>query len=120
MNWVRSEWAKASASDGFWTGSGYNCVQTCLAWRSASPHITCVELSTTVEDGTQGTFAFGQLEETDVPAHKAALGERLILMRDSKDPDGPVLAFTAAEIAAFFNGVRNGEFSYLLTEAELA
>jgi len=36
-----------------------------------------------------------------------------ILMRDSKDPDGPRLAFTKAEIAAFVKGVKAGEFDDL-------
>jgi hypothetical protein len=31
-------------------------------------------------------------------------------VRDSKDPDGPVLRFTPAEWAAFTAGVRDGEF----------
>ena len=31
-------------------------------------------------------------------------------VRDSKDPDGPRLMFTAAEWAAFTAGVRDGEF----------
>lgn len=31
-------------------------------------------------------------------------------VRDSKDPDGPMLRFTAAEWAAFSSGVRAGEF----------
>jgi hypothetical protein len=33
-----------------------------------------------------------------------------VLVRDSKDAAGPVLAFTAAEWAAFVIGVRSGEF----------
>ena len=32
------------------------------------------------------------------------------LVRDSKDPSGPVLSFTAPEWAAFLAGVRSGEF----------
>lgn len=32
------------------------------------------------------------------------------LVRDSKDPDGPVLAFTPAEWTAFVSGVKAGEF----------
>ncbi|MBS2965635.1 DUF397 domain-containing protein [Actinocrinis puniceicyclus] len=32
------------------------------------------------------------------------------VVRDSKDPDGPVLRFTAAEWTAFVAGVRDGEF----------
>lgn len=31
-------------------------------------------------------------------------------VRDSKDPDGPVLAFTAAEWRAFVGGAKVGEF----------
>ncbi|MGH3825479.1 MAG: DUF397 domain-containing protein [Pseudonocardiaceae bacterium] len=33
----------------------------------------------------------------------------LVAMRDSKDPAGPVLAFTRAEWRAFLGGVRTGE-----------
>ena len=33
-----------------------------------------------------------------------------VAVRDSKDPDGPVLRFTAAEWAAFAEGVAAGEF----------
>ena len=33
-----------------------------------------------------------------------------ILMRDSKDPDGPRLTFDRESFAAFIAGVRNGEF----------
>jgi hypothetical protein len=36
-----------------------------------------------------------------------------ILMRDSKDPQGPVLRFTPDEMAAFLGGVRLGEFDDL-------
>ena len=33
-----------------------------------------------------------------------------VWVRDSKDREGPVLAFTRAEWTAFLAGVRNGEF----------
>jgi hypothetical protein len=33
-----------------------------------------------------------------------------ILVRDSKDPSGPVLSFTRAEMAAWVDGCRRGEF----------
>jgi hypothetical protein len=33
-----------------------------------------------------------------------------VLVRDSKDPDGPWLAYTNPEWDAFVNGVRHGEF----------
>ncbi len=34
-----------------------------------------------------------------------------IQVRDSKDPTGPVLRFTAAEWKAFIEGAREGEFN---------
>jgi hypothetical protein len=34
----------------------------------------------------------------------------LTRVRDSKDPDGPILAFNAHEWVAFLSGVRAGEF----------
>jgi hypothetical protein len=37
-----------------------------------------------------------------------------IAMRDSKDPNGPVLVYTHAEFSAFIDGARNGEFNGLL------
>lgn len=36
-------------------------------------------------------------------------GQRHVLVRDSKDPEGPVLAFPAAAWAAFVARVRVGE-----------
>lgn len=33
-----------------------------------------------------------------------------IAIRDSKDPDGPILVYTPSEFRAFLDGVRNGEF----------
>lgn len=37
-----------------------------------------------------------------------------IAMRDSKDPDGPILVYTPAEFNAFLEGARNGEFDDLV------
>lgn len=36
-----------------------------------------------------------------------------VWVRDSKDPDGPVLRFTRTEIAALLAGVKAGEFDDL-------
>jgi hypothetical protein len=36
--------------------------------------------------------------------------EDQVALRDSKNPNGPVLVFTAYEWAAFLSGVRDGEF----------
>lgn len=38
-----------------------------------------------------------------------------IAMRDSKDPDGPILVYTPSEFRAFLDGARNGEFDSLLS-----
>lgn len=38
-----------------------------------------------------------------------------IQVRDSKDPAGPVLTFTVAELAAWLDGAGRREFDHLLT-----
>jgi hypothetical protein len=38
----------------------------------------------------------------------------VVLVRDSKDPSGPVLDFTDAEWSAFIAGVKRGEFDLLV------
>jgi Domain of unknown function (DUF397). len=43
---------------------------------------------------------------------KADVG-RLFLIRDSKDPEGAVLAFAPAEWGAFVSGIKSGEFDHL-------
>jgi hypothetical protein len=42
----------------------------------------------------------------------AALPDGSRAVRDSKDPDGPVLFFSGSEWRAFVAGVRNGEFDH--------
>jgi hypothetical protein len=37
-----------------------------------------------------------------------------IAIRDSKDPNGPILVYTPAEFRAFLDGARKGEFDGLL------
>ncbi|NUP73121.1 MAG: DUF397 domain-containing protein [Sinomonas sp.] len=61
-----------------------------LAWRKASASTgngQCVELARTA-DG--------------------------VAVRDSKNPDGPVLHFTRGEIAAWLRGAKDGEFDDLV------
>jgi hypothetical protein len=43
----------------------------------------------------------------------AALPGGGVAVRDSKDPNGPVLTFTRAEFRAWLEGVRGGEFDDL-------
>ena len=42
---------------------------------------------------------------------EVGIGSVEVAVRDSKDPDGSVLAFTLAEWEAFLDGVRSGEFN---------
>jgi hypothetical protein len=44
-----------------------------------------------------------------IPGSKEG-SDHVIAMRDSKQPDGPVLIFTPAEWEAFILGVQDGEF----------
>jgi Domain of unknown function (DUF397) len=37
-------------------------------------------------------------------------------VRDSKDPQGPILSFTSAEWLAFANGMAGGEFAHLTVQ----
>jgi hypothetical protein len=44
----------------------------------------------------------------------ARLADGAVAMRNSRDPEGPALIFTPAEIIAMFSGVRDGEFDHLV------
>jgi hypothetical protein len=39
-----------------------------------------------------------------------AIIDRIVLMRDSRDPDGPWLSFSVQEWVVFLEAVRKGEF----------
>jgi predicted secreted Zn-dependent protease len=40
--------------------------------------------------------------------------EKMVAVRDSKNPTGPVLRYTSEEWNAFVEGVKNGEFDDLI------
>ena len=44
----------------------------------------------------------------------ARLGGGAVAVRNSRDPEGPALVFTQAEIHAFLEGVKDGDFDSLL------
>jgi hypothetical protein len=43
----------------------------------------------------------------------AALPDGSVAVRNSRQPEGPALVYTRAEVSAFLAGVRNGEFDDL-------
>jgi hypothetical protein len=45
----------------------------------------------------------------------AALPDGGVAVRNSRDPEGPALVYTPAEIEAFILGVRDGDFDNLLS-----
>ena len=47
-------------------------------------------------------------------ADNLAAEHGVVLVRDSKNPTGPALRFTATEWAAFLAGAKAGEFDHLL------
>ncbi|MFE9971682.1 DUF397 domain-containing protein [Streptomyces hirsutus] len=44
----------------------------------------------------------------------APLADGGVAMRNSRDPDGPALVYTSAELAAFLAGAKDGEFDHLV------
>ncbi|MET8414030.1 DUF397 domain-containing protein [Streptomyces sp. NPDC005195] len=44
----------------------------------------------------------------------APLDEGGVALRNSRDPDGPALIYTASELAAFLAGAKDGEFDHLV------
>ncbi|MEV7995438.1 DUF397 domain-containing protein [Streptomyces sp. NPDC086077] len=44
----------------------------------------------------------------------AALMDGGVALRNSRDPDGPALVYTVAELAAFLAGAKDGEFDHLV------
>ena len=91
-------WRTASYS----TSNGGNCVEVGV-WHKASFSGSnggnCVEVTAT--------------RDTSAAPHKSG-EDVLYVMRDSKDPEGPKLAFTTAEWEAFIAGVKDGEFDLAL------
>ena len=78
-----------------------NCVE--VAWRKASGSFANGDR---IEVGWQKAQA-GNGHSQCVEAGTGACG--MVHVRDSKDPGGPVLAFTRARWDAFIQGVKNGE-----------
>ena len=85
MDIVGVTWLKSSYS----TSNGGNCVEVAVGWQKSSYSDSaggnCVEIA------------------RNVPA--------VVAVRDSKDPDGPVLAFSAGDWQAFTARIKSGDLS---------
>jgi hypothetical protein len=84
MHVTRASWRKSSYS----TGNGGECVEV-AAWRKSS----------------RSTANGGECVEVAGRPQRGA-----VALRDSKDPDGPVLAVTPQNWAAFTGQVKSGVF----------
>ncbi|WP_440105716.1 DUF397 domain-containing protein [Streptosporangium sp. H16] len=82
-------WRKASLSN----ANGGQCVEVGV-WHKSTLSGSCVELALT--------------DNAQVAPEQTVDAERLFLVRDSKDPYGPVLSFTSAEWASLLVSIKEG------------
>jgi Domain of unknown function (DUF397) len=93
-----------------WRKSSYCANSECVevAWRKSGYSVAngaCVEVGTMAKSTFSG-------DTNCVEAGTCACGGD-VLVRDTKDREGPVLRFTPAEWAAFLAGAKAGEFDHL-------
>ncbi|MFJ2031691.1 DUF397 domain-containing protein [Streptosporangium sp. NPDC087985] len=94
MDVSRIVWRKSSRS-----GNGSNCVEVGV-WHKSS-------LSGAGQDCVEVTLA----DTSHAGAEPNPDADRLFLVRDSKDPDGPVLAFSPAEWDTFLTAIKDGSIA---------
>ncbi|MFF4242784.1 DUF397 domain-containing protein [Actinomadura geliboluensis] len=97
MDLPRIAWRKSSFS----TGNGGNCIEVGV-WRKSShsgEQDNCVELGA----WRKSSHSTQQGNCVEVASERA-----VVLARDSKDPDGPVLGFGVDAWAAFLDTVKSG------------
>ncbi|KAB2339604.1 DUF397 domain-containing protein [Actinomadura rudentiformis] len=95
-----TSWCKASASD----ASGGDCVEL-AAWRKSSTSAgnggDCVEVADWRKSSASGSNGGACVEVGD--------SRGVVAVRDSKDPDGPVLAFSAGAFQSFVEDIKGGK-----------
>lgn len=83
-----------------------------MRWVSASiDNGTCEEVAEVPTEWVTASAGNGACVEVS----PCACGDGTVLIRDSKDPGGPVLKFTAEEWRVFAQGVRDGVFDQIGT-----
>jgi hypothetical protein len=88
-------WRKSSRSE------SNGCAEVAFAKSSYCSAGNCVEVGVA---RTSSHTSNGSCVEVE------GLPEGWVAVRDTKDPDGPVLRFNPTEWQAFLDGVRGGEF----------
>lgn len=95
-------WFKSSYSG----GGGGNCIEVAVSWRkssySNSEGSACVEVAVSWRKSSYSSSGGGDCVEV-------ATCPDTVHVRDSKDPDGPHLTFTAATWAAFIGFAAAGD-----------
>jgi Domain of unknown function (DUF397) len=94
-----------------WINSSYSigngaCVE--VAWRKAKAS----GIENCVEVGTMSKSSYSVNNGACVETGTCVCGDD-VLVRDTKDREGPVLRFTHAEWGAFIDGCKKGEFDDL-------
>jgi hypothetical protein len=83
-----------------------------LAWRKSSRSGeqggACVELASTWRKSSRSGAEGGTCVE--VAAGRAVPAERLILVRDSKNPEGAVLSFAGVPWSSFARDLKDGRY----------
>lgn len=96
-SYTASMWRRSSRCD---TSA---CVKVKFARSSRCESAGCVEVEFVKSSGSAGNGNCVEVGSCDCNGSE-------VLVRDSKDPDGPVLRFTSEEWKAFTLGVKDGEF----------
>jgi hypothetical protein len=104
MDLTGADWRKSSYS----SNNGGACIEVTTAWRkstyTSSNGGNCVEVAPGWRKSSHGSNNGGACIE--VAAHDGPA--RVVAVRDSKDPDGPKLAFAPAHWRSFMHKIKAG------------